>query len=206
MSLTALTSQSRDLTAGAEWPLSVLVLDDREQLVTVAVTASVTDPAGTITAPAVEDFAPGVGRLLVYPSVPGRWLAHLSTVEHGSCDFAAWVAAPVTGEGMPTLHDLVGDRATSFGYLGRTSWSDSDVQDALDAEAGAQRDVCAVPAAYPPSLREALFRRVAANLARRNLPLAVAQGDAESGGPVAPPTLDPEVRRLEKPYPKLTVG
>jgi hypothetical protein len=54
-------------------------------------------------------------------------------------------------------------------------------------------------------LREALLRRVAANLARRQLgPLPGPQGDSET--PAIVPARDPEVRRLEGPWRKTTVG
>ena len=88
-------------------------------------------------------------------------------------------------------------------YLGAdaASWTDPELQGALDAEAAAQRKVCRIGDGYPPDLGEALKRRVARNLAMRGLPLAVLQGDAESGSSTLPGR-DPEVRRLETPYKK----
>lgn len=91
-------------------------------------------------------------------------------------------------------------------YLGdNNSWTDEEVQAALDAESAAQRAVCRVRGVYPADLREALLRRVARNLAMRRLPLAMPQGDAAAGGAVLPGR-DPEVRRLEAPYRRLTVA
>lgn len=94
-------------------------------------------------------------------------------------------------------------------YLGedRGSWSDDELQEALDAESADQ----AARVTYPvdadgdpvaaPNLDEALKRRVARNLAMRRLPLAVLQGDADAGSTTLPGS-DPEVRRLEAPYRK----
>lgn len=91
-------------------------------------------------------------------------------------------------------------------YLGATSATDAQIQDALDAEAAAQRGVCAVPAQYPPDLAQALKRRVARNLSMQRIPLAVLQGDAEGGSSTILPGNDPEVRRLERPYLWLAVA
>lgn len=63
----------------------------------------------------------------------------------------------------------------------------------------------APPVAYPADLAEAVCRRVARNLALRNVPLAVLQSDAE-GGPLTTPGKDPEIRRLEGPYRRLPSG
>ena len=90
-------------------------------------------------------------------------------------------------------------------YLRETSWEDIDIQGALDAELAAQDAVCRVPDPMPADLAEALKRRVSCNLARRPLPLAVLQGDAEAGS-TRPPTHDPEIRRLERPHRKLVMG
>jgi len=109
---------------------------------------------------------------------------------------------------LPTLVDLRGDPDAdppTTGYLGETSWDDEQIQDALDAESLAQVNVCGVRVVYTSDLREALMRRVAANLARRRLPLMVLRGDGEVGD-VVPPSRDSEVRRLEAPYRRMKVG
>lgn len=63
-----------------------------------------------------------------------------------------------------------------------------------------------MPAAYPADLREALLRRVARNLAARAVP--VASFTAFDGGATSTrvPGRDPEVRRLEAPHLRLSVG
>lgn len=93
-------------------------------------------------------------------------------------------------------------------YLGTSSYSDEQLEAALAAELAAQAHSCRVPAAdavWPADLAEAAYRRVARNLAMRNIPLAAFQGDAEVGS-LVPPGRDPEVRRLEAPYRRLPVG
>lgn len=92
-------------------------------------------------------------------------------------------------------------------YLGDASdrLADETLDDVLDVEATAQAVRCTIPDEYPSDLGEALRRRVARNLALRGIPLAVLQGDAETGSMVLPGT-DPEVRRLEGPYRRLVVG
>lgn len=76
------------------------------------------------------------------------------------------------------------------------------IQTALDGELSAQARVCRVEP-YTADLFEAACRRVAVNIARRNVPLGVQMTDV-GGTRIA--TYDPEVRRLEAPYRKLPVG
>ena len=93
-------------------------------------------------------------------------------------------------------------------YLGETSASTEEIADALAAEKADQANRCTVPAdtdPWPATLSQALKRRVARNLALRGLPIAVLQGDSESGSLVLPGT-DPEVRRFEAPHRRITVG
>ena len=95
-------------------------------------------------------------------------------------------------------------------YLGTShSWDDAAIAEAYEAELGAQADTCRLPAdgPYPPALVDALGRRVAHNLAVRELPLGVQATVSDMA--VATRTvggLDPEVRRLEGPYRKVLFG
>lgn len=86
-----------------------------------------------------------------------------------------------------------------------TGHTDDAIQGAINAETTAQAGKCRIPDPVPDDLDEALKRRVVCNLARRKLPLAMAQGDAD-GAVMRPPSNDPEVRRLEAPYRKLVMG
>lgn len=114
---------------------------------------------------------------------------------------------------MPTPPEL----ADVLGYLGpNTSWSDEEVAAALLAETAAQAAVVRFPAdppppaeaqAYPADLAEALFRRVAHNLAVRALPLGV-QATVTDGAALSTYVggTDAEVKRLEAPYRKRVVA
>lgn len=84
-------------------------------------------------------------------------------------------------------------------YLGDTSATDEALQDALTTERAAQAERCRVEP-YTASLREALMRRVARNLAARSVP--VASFTSFDGGSTSTrvPGRDPEVARLEAPH------
>jgi hypothetical protein len=93
-------------------------------------------------------------------------------------------------------------------YLGTTSYTTEKLGAALAAEKAAQAARCRVPAddaTWPADLTEALKRRVARNLALRAVPLAQFQGDQEIGT-FTPRIVDSEVRRLEAPHRRITVG
>ncbi len=96
-------------------------------------------------------------------------------------------------------------------YLGTDQgWDTAAIASAFAAEKAAQAAACRVPAddaAWPADLVEALFRRVAHNLALRALPLGLQASVSEAavqntrvGGS------DAEVRRLEAPHRRLVVG
>jgi len=194
----AVYATSVRLLAGQVWTIGV----DTAAVPSILVT----DPAGDEVTPTVvpddQAYADYVWTVLV--EAPGVYLASVTSTD-GAQHFRATVGAYV---GYPTLVDLRGDPDAdppTVGYLRETSWPDEQIQDALDAETSAQAGMCRIPPLYADDLRQALMRRVAVNLARRGLPLMVLRGDAEAGDTV-PPSRDSEVRRLEGPYRKLTVG
>ena len=90
-------------------------------------------------------------------------------------------------------------------YAGATIQQHTDpvVADAIKAETLAQSRVCKIPTEVPDDLREALLRRVVRNLAMRALPLGV---QADEMGGIRLGSNDPEVRRLEGPFRRRTVG
>ena len=107
---------------------------------------------------------------------------------------------------IPTVDDVVeylGDAADRWTDDGGTTYPAIDQH--LRAETDAQARACTVPTPYPDPLAVALLRRVQRALAMRSLPLAVLQGDAESGSTFLPGR-DPEIRRLEAPYRKMVGG
>lgn len=207
MTVCAITSTSVDLPVSDVWLIEVEVRDVDGCFVDEVPVVTVTLPAGTTSTPTVETVITGLYRVAYVVGTTGRYVARAVTTAYGAADFTAYVTATVAATAMPSLDDLRGDPLDEEdqGYLGETSATDAEIQDALNAEAAAQRATCRVPAAYPDDLRQALLRRVARNLALRGIPLAVLRGDAESGDTVLPGR-DPEVRRLEGPHRKLTFG
>jgi hypothetical protein len=196
----ALTSTADLLPIGGRWIIAVQVTDDDGRLVDAAPTVTVTLPAGSTATPTVETVSLGVFRAAYEVGTTGRYVARAVATGYGAADFAAYAAATTAGTGMPDTDDVAA-------YMGESaaSWETEELQDALDAEAAAQRARCRVGGVYPADLRQALLRRVVRNLALRALPLAVLRGDAEAGDTVLPGS-DPEVRRLEGPYRRLVVG
>lgn len=103
----------------------------------------------------------------------------------------------------PTVDDITE-------YLGEDSWTPEQVDSAFLAEKAAQAKRCRVPADdadWDEDLVEALCRRVAVLLAKRNLPLGVSASiDTATGFGQRFTSQDPDVARLEAPYRKVVVG
>ncbi|MEV4384388.1 hypothetical protein AB0J68_01465 [Micromonospora sp. NPDC049580] len=185
----AASSTSVLLPVGGVWQLLV----DADTAPTVVVTPPAGDPEPVIP----EQTSSGRWEASYVVDAPGRYVARASVVDGDVVDFAAQALAVTTGP--------VVDVPKVVNYLGQISATEETVGEALEAETYAQARVCRVGAVYPPDLREALFRRVARNLALRGIPLAVLRGDAEVGSTVLPGR-DPEVRRLEAPHRRLPIG
>jgi hypothetical protein len=190
---------SMDRPVGWVWRIGVLVTDDETGLLTDDVpVVTITLPNGATITPTVDEGTSGAYFAEHVLAVAGRYIATAATADNGTASFTVTAVALVPAAGMPDL-------AEARDYLGETSATDDEIQRALDAEAAAQRAICRVPAAYPDDLRDALLRRVARNLAMHLIPIAVLQGDAETGQSAAyPPGRDPEVRRFEAPHRRLT--
>jgi hypothetical protein len=184
---------SEQLDVGDTWSFAVAVAAGS----TVSVT--VTPPIG---APVVTTPEPADGVVVVEVplAVEGRYLAAVTvTAATGETEvfpFTVWAAAPTP---VPTL-------ATLKVYLRQTSATDDEIQDALNAELDDQRSKCDIPANYPWALGQALKRRVAVNLASRNVPIA--ELTTFEGGTTESrvPWRDPVVMQYEAPYRKVVVG
>lgn len=198
--ISAVSEASVLLAVGDMWKLDVQTTDDDGYPVSAVPTVTVTPSSGGTITPTPQETATGLYRAECVVSLAGRYVARASVVGYGVADFAAYATGTTTNSGMPTTSDVA-----TYLREGAASWMTADLQDALDAEAAAQRATCRVSAVYPADLRQALLRRVQRNLAMRQLPLAVLQGDAESGASILPGR-DPEVRRLEAPHRRLVIG
>jgi hypothetical protein len=197
MTVKALSGASVQQPIGGLWAIVVSIVDTDGYPVDDTPDVTVTLPGGTTSTPTVETVTTGVYRATYTVGTAGRYIARVTSTGYGAADFACWVEATTAGTGMPDL-DAVD------AYLGDHSWSDDELQDALDAEAAAQRAVCKVGAVYPADLRQALLRRVQVNLFRRGLPGGVQEVSDTQTAYV--PGRDPEVRRLEGPHRKMRVG
>lgn len=197
MAVVLMGKPTTDLIIGGEWLLCVQVLDANNcPVVDDTVEVVVTDPSAATTTPAVTNAGGGYYKAATYPAAAGRWSAAITTT-YGAAAAVAYVAELLEPPDVAALQT----------YLEPSSVETDRLEQALATETRAQRDVCTVPAEYAQALYEAVLRRCACNLARQGIPLAVVQGDAESGtSSVMPPTHDPEVRRLEGPYRKLPIG
>lgn len=186
-----------NLEVGDVWEIGLTV--DTGAIVAV----TVKDPSGTTSTP-----TPVVVEGEVSISVPllleGRYLAVVTVTTDGVPDVEAFTVYAETPGGVP-----VPDLAVTKAYLdtvGITSWEDDAIQGALTAETVAQRKACKIPADYSADLAEALCRRVARNLAARQVPIAQITS-FEGGQQVSRvPTWDSEVRRLEGPYLKAVLA
>ncbi len=98
-----------------------------------------------------------------------------------------------------------------------SDWDEETVTAAFTTEVSAQRRRCSIPQDvtdpdapvddYPADLIEACYRRVAANLANRALPLGLQSSISEVGvGFIRTGGGDREVARLEAPFRRLVVG
>lgn len=202
--LTSISDTTVDLQSRDRWVFDMFVGDDDGIGVAMVPTIEITLPAGSTSAPtAVALDTVGYYRVATTVISAGRYVATAIAAGYGATAFVAFVSTTSPATTFPDLDDVKSYLANGAADPStEISVSDVELQDALDAEASAQRRVCEVPATYPADLAQALKRRVARNLAMRGIPLAVFQGDAETGS-LTPPGRDSEVRRLEGPYRKL---
>lgn len=198
MSVTATSSIDGQRIVGDLWPIAVEVFDSNGwPTIATVPTVTVTLPDNS-TADVTVEAAGRCFRALYELTAPGRHLAEVAATGLGRADFSIQAVDPTPAGRMPQLAD-----ATS--YLGQTSWSSDDVQEALDAETAAQAALCVIPAYYPADMRNALLRRVWRNLSMRNQPFLTVPG-GEDGTVSVGPSQDAEVRRLEAPHRRLLVA
>jgi len=100
---------------------------------------------------------------------------------------------------LPTLPDV-----RAWVGVSTTSMSDAQLTVVVDAEVALQAATCDLTPTdpdstdYPPEMTQALYRRVARQVAARGLPLGLTDVVGEYG-PARIPTYDAEIARLEAP-------
>ncbi len=205
MAVRLLSSAVVDRAAGGIWEIRVSA--DELPVLTVI------NPDGTTMSPAIpfEYEASGVAPDFVPfyvasfpPQEPGRYVGAIATATDGNALVQCFVTEVSLTADLPTADEL----SDWLGGVDAHSWEEADLTAALNAESAAQRRVCAIPAAYPDDLRQALLRRAARSLdMRRQL---TEQPRTEGGDfdlpPVAPPGRDQEIRRYEAPFRKVVIG
>lgn len=202
MPVIAVSPDAGRLDVGATWLLAVELHDDvTDALKDATVTATVTRPDTSTSSPTVTKQSLGFYTAPYVLAASGRHTAVVtaSGLLVGVATFA--VDALAVGV-LPTAAEV----QTYLQSTGATSFTLADIGLALAAETAAQARSCRVPAEYPADLREALYRRVARNLAARAVP--VAQWTAFDGQATGTrvPAKDVEVARLEAPYRRMVVG
>lgn len=86
-----------------------------------------------------------------------------------------------------------------------TVMQDPQLQQVIDAETLLQARACTVGAELTPDLVQAIYRRVAREVAARGVPLGILGADSEFG-PTRLSSFDAEISRLEGPYRKVVFG
>ena len=102
---------------------------------------------------------------------------------------------------MATLDDVKAYLASIHVPAG--TYTDAVLLDTIAVEQSLQARACYTVA--PPEMLQALSRRVYVNLAKRGQPLGVIEQDGDQRR-IFTPTVDAEIRRLEKPHRRLVVG
>ncbi len=201
MSASLVSSATADLVVGQEWlirvkaselPGLVVFLPDGEQFT----------PPVVFEAESGYDVYPDAIYVATVPlPFPGRYMAAVisgSTVLVTAQAFAAQTAVSNIPD-FAALNDyLGGDEAHS--------WTEGQLQEAIEIEAAAQRRVCRTPAVYPNDLRAALLRRAA-----RFLDMKRRQTAGDDGGDFEVPSTvaigrDQEIRRYEAPWRKVVTA
>lgn len=206
MSVRVISGASVVLQVGIPWVMDLEVNSGAYWLAAGVPVVTVTLPDASTAIPAVVaatqwplSYFYGRYTVTYIPLVAGRFTARVVTAENGSADLLAVVQA--AGSTLPDSDDL-------DDYLGGNtehSWTTEDLDDALAAETLAQMRICHVPGNFPADLREALLRRAARNLAMRQQLTAEPRGEGDVELPaVLPVAADAEIRRLEKPFYRMT--
>lgn len=202
MPVTAVSPDAGRLDVGDTWLLAVELRDDvTDQLKDATLAVVVTRPDTSTSSPTAVKTSLGLWAAPYVLAAAGRHTA-VVTASGALVGVATFAVDAVAVGVVPTVAEVQAYLASA----GPQSWPQADVAGALAAELAAQARTCRIPAEYPADLREALYRRVARNLAARAVP--VASFTAFEGGATSTrvPMKDAEMSRLEAPYRRMVVG
>jgi hypothetical protein len=179
------------VTAGERWRIAVDVTSDETVTPAYSVTVAATvDGDMTLVEGSTCRY-----EAYVQTSAAG-WYMAVITAGDDVLNMACYAEPVIAPNARPTIID-VGN------FLREGSWTDDEMQEALDAEESDQRVRCYTAPTYPPSLYRALVRRAARALAMQSVLLGVT-GDGEFASRV--PAWDSEIRRYETPYRRMPLG
>jgi hypothetical protein len=186
---------------GKSVPLRFVLTDkDGEPADPTSYSLTIVRPDGTNESLVATNPAAGDFRNDYFPQTPGRYVAtfvgygdNADAIED-TFDVAPAGSAAVT---VTQVKDYAGSNS------GIEQWSDAELASTLAAEQSAQARICRIDP-YSLDLQEALKRRVVRNLAVRALPIGIAGG--ANFEPTRLSVRDPEIRRLEGPYRRVTTG
>lgn len=190
-------------TLGQVVPLTFYVYDeDGYPANPTSASLTITKPDASTATPTLVNDETGVFTNDYTPAATGRYVAVFTATGTNAgtvvtvFDVQAVLGSVIT---LTQVKDYLGVAVS-------TSHGDAKIQAALDAERAAQARACDLDD-YGPDLREALYRRVAVNLASRSVPLAEFTALPDGGGFTTRATgSDAVVRRLEAPYRKMVVA
>lgn len=113
--------------------------------------------------------------------------------------------------GFPAVSDV-----RAWCQISAASLTDAQLQQVVDAEQANQALYCRVPttgdppvldpSSWPAALSQAIYRRVAREVAGRGVPLGLVGDPASEAGALRLATFDAEVERLEGPYRMVVFG
>lgn len=106
--------------------------------------------------------------------------------------------------GFPSVSEV-----RAWCQISAASLADAQLQQVMDAEQANQALSCRVPELvddFPPALAQAIYRRVAREVAGRGVPLGLVGDAASEAGAQRLATFDAEVERLEGPYRMVVFG
>jgi len=169
--------------------------------------------ADTVTVVVVEPSGATLAGTATEQDTPGEYIVEYDVAVSGLHIIIITAASTTFGTDVLTMSihvrattGTIPDMSAVMAYLGDTSYTAEEISDALAAEQAAQTHACTIPAEYPADLAQALKRRVARNLAARDVPVASFTSFEGGGTSARVPKIDAEIARFEGPWRKWPVA